>query len=158
MVGVVGMLVALFAGVATYARIAVDAERVRLAADHAALAGASVVLGAARLPAGDACAAAGHSARLNDATLASCTELSTGVQVTARRASALGHEVTATARAGAPEDHSARQTSAPPSPVSGPHPTGRQPDSAALEATRVVVRRVGEDALEQREGAGLVER
>ncbi|MHA6751288.1 Rv3654c family TadE-like protein [Dermacoccus nishinomiyaensis] len=99
MVGVVGMLVALFAGVATYARIAVDAERVRLAADHAALAGASVVLGAARLPAGDACAAAGHSARLNDATLTTCTELSTGVQVTASRASALGHEVTATARA-----------------------------------------------------------
>lgn len=101
-VGLLAVLMGLCAALATYAHAVTDAERVRLAADQAALAGASVVLGVAA-PGGAPCDVAHDVAQRNGASLETCTEMSTGVQVTAARASVLTHVARAIARAGAPE-------------------------------------------------------
>lgn len=101
-VGLLAVLMGLCAALATYAHVVTDAERVRLAADQATLAGASVVLGVAA-PGGAPCDVAHDVAQHNGASLETCTEMSTGVQVTAVRPSVLTHVARATARAGAPE-------------------------------------------------------
>ncbi|WP_338084028.1 Rv3654c family TadE-like protein [Dermacoccus abyssi] len=103
MLGVIVVLVLLAGVIVTYARTAIDTERTRLAADQAALAAASVLLGSSAQPGSSPCALAATTAERNGARVTSCVVRSTSVQVAVTRAAPLGREARGLARAGAPE-------------------------------------------------------
>lgn len=104
MVGIIAVLALLTGVIVTYARTAVDTERARLAADQAALAAASVLLGSSSQPASSPCALAATTAERNGARVTSCEVRSRSVQVAVTRAAPLGREAHGLARAGAPEE------------------------------------------------------
>ena len=96
--GVIGVLLALAVGVAALIRAQAAAGRARLAADLAALGGATA-LNSITAPA-DPCAVAGGVARANGAALSSCAVMGEDVVVEAAvRVQVLGVDRTATAAA-----------------------------------------------------------
>lgn len=102
-VGVIAALVLLAGCLATYAATAVATERARLAADEAALAGASVLLGSAMAPVSSPCALAQTTAQRNGARVVACDVRATSVQVEVVAPAPLGRQAHGVARAGSPE-------------------------------------------------------
>lgn len=102
-VGVVTALLLLGGCLAMYASAAVAAERARLAADQAALAGASVLLGSSASPASSPCAFAATTAERNGARVVGCDVRATSVQVQVVVPAPLGRQARGVARAGSPE-------------------------------------------------------